>query len=658
MRPQTNPGLSPPHAREKAQRNTVGARRRIAAIIICGLAISSPPATRGQEPDADAKPLRRAKIGDLTARYRFVERYASGFAAEALVEDPARRGDSALIRKYKVGIRRVSRWVDPAGKPSEFDEDKVVESIVFSEQPLEVNASGRVLSVVRKYETYSKTATVKEETTDPKNPPLVGLTIYLKSRSGLPPELISLTERRNITQDEYNLIVEDIYIPALTGLLPLRSVQIGESWPISPAAGMLLVGDSTDPGPDDNAASKTADPAFNPSRGDAKKAADSKKAGDSKKTGDSRKKVDAKSKAKAAGSAAKKSEKKTAPFAPPPQPPPPASTMFTGTLKEVTVDKGKANAIISIKGRIETESGERSDLAATLKFAFEPPDENAAPVDRTAIDTIELRGGIVDIRMGEDVVETVFDVKAPPKGKIHWDLVVDRRINGAVDDLPALDAPPKAGYENSGIVVHDPKRRFRLIHPQTISFSGLNPSNKSVFFIYTPSNRSFSAGAPQSIGMRLVVGSTPAEEIRDSWLRSWSQDLRWKVVPGKLSQLADEDWPGRKAYHYEAFLEPDAKSMQPGTTRIHFDGYIIQFQTEATLVVEANTPGSPTNAFLDDLEATIKSFALGTGWIREQSDSADRTPQAPARRPKSGDNRSQSTSKNAPAKPADRSPPR
>jgi hypothetical protein len=643
-----------------------------AAIVACGTISTLAKACRAQDPEADAKPARRAKIGDLTARYRFIERYASGFAAEALVEDPTRRGDSALIRKYKVGIRRVSRWVDSTGKPSEFDEDKVVETIVFSEQPLEVNVSGRVMSVVRKYETYSKTATVKEEATDPKNPPLVGLTVYIKYRPGYPPELVSLTEKRNITQDEFNLIAEEIYIPSLIGLLPIRPVQIGESWPISPAAGMLLVGDSTDPEPDENQTTKTREPSTKAAESNARPAdlaarparADSKKGGDPARGNDPRKKGDAKSKPKSAGSAAKKSEKKSAANAAASPSrraaPPPASTMFSGTLKEVNIDKGKPTALILIKGKIETESGERSDLAATLKFLFEIPDENAAPADRVgaALDTIELRGGIADIRMGEDVVETVFDVKDPPKGKIHWDLVVDRRINGAVDDLPALDAPPKPTYENSGIVVRDPKDRFRLTHPQTITFSGLNPENKSVFFLYTPTNRSFSAGAPQSVGMRLVVGSTPPEEIRDSWVRSWSQDLRWRVVPGKLAPLAAEDWPGRKAYHYEAFLEPDAKAMQPGSTRIHFDGYIVQFQTEATLVVEANTPGSPTSAFLDDLEATIKSFTLGSGWIREKAIDSDPPPRAPKPSPKTDANRAKSTSKKADAKPADRPPPR
>ncbi len=643
-----------------------------AAIVACGTISTLAKACRAQDPEADAKPARRAKIGDLTARYRFIERYASGFAAEALVEDPTRRGDSALIRKYKVGIRRVSRWVDSTGKPSEFDEDKVVETIVFSEQPLEVNVSGRVMSVVRKYETYSKTATVKEEATDPKNPPLVGLTVYIKYRPGYPPELVSLPAKRNITQDEFNLIAEEIYIPSLIGLLPIRPVQIGESWPISPAAGMLLVGDSTDPEPDENQTTKTREPSTKAAESNARPAdlaarparADSKKGGDPARGNDPRKKGDAKSKPKSAGSAAKKSEKKSAANAAASPSrraaPPPASTMFSGTLKEVNIDKGKPTALILIKGKIETESGERSDLAATLKFLFEIPDENAAPADRVgaALDTIELRGGIADIRMGEDVVETVFDVKDPPKGKIHWDLVVDRRINGAVDDLPALDAPPKPTYENSGIVVRDPKDRFRLTHPQTITFSGLNPENKSVFFLYTPTNRSFSAGAPQSVGMRLVVGSTPPEEIRDSWVRSWSQDLRWRVVPGKLAPLAAEDWPGRKAYHYEAFLEPDAKAMQPGSTRIHFDGYIVQFQTEATLVVEANTPGSPTSAFLDDLEATIKSFTLGSGWIREKAIDSDPPPRAPKPSPKTDANRAKSTSKKADAKPADRPPPR
>jgi hypothetical protein len=638
-----------------------------AAIVACGTISTLANACRAQDPEADAKPARRAKIGDLTARYRFSERYASGFAAEALVEDPTRRGDSALIRKYKVGIRRVSRWVDSAGKPSEFDEDKVVETIVFSEQPLEVNVSGRVMSVVRKYETYSKTATVKEEATDPKNPPLVGLTVYIKYRPGYPPELVSLTEKRNITQDEFNLIAEEIYIPSLIGLLPIRPVQIGESWPISPAAGMLLVGDSTDPEPDENQTTKQPrEPSTKAAESNARPAdlAARPARADSKKGGDPRKKGDAKSKPKSAGSAAKKSEKKSAANAAASPSrraaPPPTSTMFSGTLKEVNIDKGKPTALILIKGKIETESGERSDLAATLKFLFEIPDESAAPADRVgaALDTIELRGGIADIRMGEDVVETVFDVKDPPKGKIHWDLVVDRRINGAVDELPALDAAPKPTYENSGIVVRDPKDRFRLTHPQTITFSGLNPENKSVFFLYTPTNRSFSAGAPQSVGMRLVVGSTPPEEIRDSWVRSWSQDLRWRVVPGKLAPLAAEDWPGRKAYHYEAFLEPDAKSMQPGSTRIHFDGYIVQFQTEATLVVEANTPGSPTSAFLDDLEATIKSFTLGSGWIREKASDSDPSTRSPKPSPKTDANRAKSTSKKADAKPADRPPPR
>lgn len=644
-----------------------------AAIVACGTLSSLASAARAQEPEAEAKPVRRAKIGDLTARYRFIERYASGFAAEALVEDPTRRGDSALIRKYKVGIRRVSRWVDPSGKPTEFDEDKVVETIVFSEQPLEVNVSGRVTSVVRKYETYSKTATLKEEATDPKNPPLVGLTVYIRYRPGYPPELVSLTEKRNITQDEFNLIAEEIYIPSLIGLLPIRPVQIGESWPISPAAGMLLVGDSTDPEPDENQSTKPREPSSKAGESNARSGdsatrsarGDSKKIGDPARGNDARKKGDAKSKPKSAGSAAKKTEKKSAAIAPAPPArraaPPPTSTMFTGTLKEVNIDKGKPNAVILIKGKIETESGERSDLAATLKFLFENPEENAATDDRAAgapIDTIELRGGIADIRMGEDVVETVFDVKDPPKGKIHWDLVVDRRINGAVDELPPLDAPPKPTYDNSGIVVRDPKDRFRLTHPQTITFSGLNAENKSVFFLYTPTNRSFSAGSPQSIGMRLVVGSTPPEEIRDSWVRSWSQDLRWRVVPGKLAPLAAEDWPGRKAYHYEAFLEPDAKAMQPGSTRIHFDGYIIQFQTEATLVVESNTPGSPSSAFLDDLEATIKSFTLGSGWIREKANDSDPIPRSPKPSPKTDTNRAKSTSKKADAKPADRPPAR
>jgi hypothetical protein len=206
-------------------------------VIVLMLAAVVPSIASGQAKPATAPapevkitstPAKTQKLSDLTARYRFFERYtnddehtAPGMAASSRI---------AIIEVVKESIENAK------GAPKRTETTR---HAIFTERPLEVNTLG-VNSIVRTYERYKvKTA----ETSGTKSQPLEGLSILIRPKLADLPQILSLNDGRSLTETEYDAASHQMFLAQISTLLPGQVVRIGDTWKLTRKAAQGLLAD-------------------------------------------------------------------------------------------------------------------------------------------------------------------------------------------------------------------------------------------------------------------------------------------------------------------------------------------------------------------------------------------------------------------------------
>jgi hypothetical protein len=191
------------------------------------------PAVEPPKPEENPLAPPPEQVGDVTNRYKLIERYTP----EPTKDQPE------VIGQFRVALRDVARIVEekPQGAP---DRKESSVQLIFSERPAALNNTGAVTDSIRRYETFrfSQPETKPAEKARAR-PPLEGLTVWNKARSGGPPLMIALTPGRTLTQTEFDINARTVNMPDLVGVLPALPSRVGDRWRIPPAASAVLLGD-------------------------------------------------------------------------------------------------------------------------------------------------------------------------------------------------------------------------------------------------------------------------------------------------------------------------------------------------------------------------------------------------------------------------------
>lgn len=186
----------------------------------------APARPPGENPLAPAP----AQVGDLTTRFKFVERYT-------LDPEQAQRGD---LNQYRVALRDVIRLASEKAQGAP-DRKETTVQIIYAERPAVVTVSGAVTDTVRRYEALR--VNPPPEAPPSSRRPLEGLTVWYKARPGGAPLLTSLTPGRGLTETEYSINARLMYLPDLAAALPALPSRVGDRWRVPRPGAAALLGD-------------------------------------------------------------------------------------------------------------------------------------------------------------------------------------------------------------------------------------------------------------------------------------------------------------------------------------------------------------------------------------------------------------------------------
>jgi hypothetical protein len=166
-------------------------------------------------------------VRDLTARYRFSERYTSR----------TEKAPFGSVGQFQVAFRETFTVDDPKVK-----EPRTVQAI-FSERPVDVRVDDEriVTDSIRHYTSVNITPDPWKSRADRR--PLEDLTIWYRDVAKEVPLVLVLTPNRPLREEEYKFAISYTFVTDLAFLLPEAAMRIGESWRIAPKGAVALVND-------------------------------------------------------------------------------------------------------------------------------------------------------------------------------------------------------------------------------------------------------------------------------------------------------------------------------------------------------------------------------------------------------------------------------
>jgi hypothetical protein len=302
--------------------------------------------------------------------------------------------------------------------------------------------------------------------------------------------------------------------------------------------------------------------------------------------------------------------------------------VLTGTFQQIRPPAAGADArqvaVFDLEGEVQvmTEAGPVPvGVHAQLQFAFEIP---AAP---GASLTVDAPGHLVRLAMAQEMSVPV-DPSRRLSQSMRRELLLDRRATpeGAGPALAVPKPAPTPTPENSWLTFRDPAGRFRVRHPQ--AFRPVpSPDDDSLQLV------AMRREGPELIAFRLRPNAElEPESLRKGRFGSWKAD-GINAVAGTAGPLPEADWPGVRAYHFDARLVPASDDGAPagaGDGSVMFDGYVLRTGRDTGLYVEATTPsdGEDHDAFRQAVETILHEFRFEGG-----ADAGAGAAPAPARAP-------------------------
>ena len=526
--------------------------RSVTAAVAVGLALAclGTSRSRAQEPDPGARgaPTAGAPAAGspepLSLRYRFTERYS-------LTEDPSQ--PDAVVQ-YQVGSRETVRLETekPQGAP---ERAELSYHTIYTERPTKVGKLGEVSDAVRRYDSFRVTGARKA---DARTAGLLRhLNLDYRPRAGTVPLLISLTPDRPIRQEEYDFVLEQIFLPRLTTIMPRQPVRVADTWPITRQAAQALLGKLPEDG----------DFTLEGSLVEVRKAAEGT-----------------------------------------------ALTAIIEISGGLDLDKGKG----AVRARISFEfEPPPAAAAADPKAASDRPGTTRRERDAGIVDA---KGYITKVLMGRTHTIPLDDRGRLQQIGTRELVLQRRRVVGQAGvgetaALPVPETPPAADEMNSWLLFDDPNGRFHFRHPQELAIDVHQPDRIEMTY-YRPGGGLDALlvlpVAKQEDSQRARLSRDPqafVRELKDTW-----QKKGHELVNGASGWLPEADWAPlkRRVYRVETAIKPKQEALKErNVARFYLDAYLVLFDRNDCIRVEALTDRENHVVLRDQAEKLIRSLALG-----------------------------------------------
>jgi hypothetical protein len=281
------------------------------------------------------------------------------------------------------------------------------------------------------------------------------------------------------------------------------------------------------------------------------------------------------------------------------------STKLMGTI--ISVQPSAANpkdysAIIGISGNVTTDLGTCS-LNLQYQFDFS---EGTARVDdlplvgaRSQDTIISAAGAITKMTFAQLEVSDVAGSEGRLKQVFDRKLVYERQVTGRQNPVNIPTSPPTPTKENSWLVFEDPLNRFMLLHPPV--FKPQMTEDNLIMFVST-------GEIPDFIRIDLDGNATKPENFRKDLEAEWKAD-GFQIFAVSEGWLNDPAWKNRRVYVVEAALQ--AKDVG-NNKRGHFDGFVMQFPQNQTIIAESMTYSENSNQFRSLVEQILQTMEMRT----------------------------------------------
>jgi hypothetical protein len=222
----------------------------------------------------------------------------------------------------------------------------------------------------------------------------------------------------------------------------------------------------------------------------------------------------------------------------------------------------------------------------------------------------EAEGGLTKVRLAS--VTTVSSTPdGPPGGERRRELILERRLSSTEAALTRPQNTVAETPENSWLLFSDPEGRFHFLHPQEFKNDtrGISSSTNR-FTLVCERTR-----PPDLVVLGFLEGDAPKPETAFQPMLDGYRDKGFEVLMGGSKPLPPEGWENRKAYRVEAVLTPPAaKDGAPASSsgqRIHIDGYVVLFGTNASVTATVYTSRDDVEELRKTVERILQHFQLG-----------------------------------------------
>jgi len=283
---------------------------------------------------------------------------------------------------------------------------------------------------------------------------------------------------------------------------------------------------------------------------------------------------------------------------------------FSELRKEV--EGPRMVAVLRISGRVTGPTGDTAVNAEAL-FTFQPQSPAAGPAagpsapSRPAQDVVEAVGAITEIRMGRVTTGPI-----PGPGRLRFqssrELTVHRQLG--LDPVGAAQAGaiPDPTEANSWLAYVAPSGRFAFDHPQDmVAPPDQGPAADPNVVTRGRKRRE----GTDMLRVEFVAKAATPEVLKAKLDEIWGQ-MKMEVIKGDEAWLPEVDWPRMKAHRIEASVKvaDPRKGGASGSSRIHFDGYLVQVGPSASVLAIATTSRDAVIPFRTEVEKTLKSIQI------------------------------------------------
>ena len=292
---------------------------------------------------------------------------------------------------------------------------------------------------------------------------------------------------------------------------------------------------------------------------------------------------------------------------------------LVGKLAEVRkeVDGPRMVASIAITGKVAAP-GEETTVNAEVLFTFQASTIPREPARKSGMlplptgDQVDSPGAVTEVRLASI---TTGAVTGP--GRLRFqsnrELTLHRQLGASAGaaPVPPVAEVPEPDEANSWLSRADPSGHSTFRHPQDFvpPSRAQPPAEAGTTLLYR-------AGRDGRDMFQLKYSDKvlAPEDLRKEMAERY-QALKMEVLNGEELWLPEADWPGMKVHRIDAAVKMvDPKAVRSiGSTRVHFDGYLIQFPRAASILVIASTSKEAVAPFRTEVERVLRSIKIDPG---------------------------------------------